>query len=318
MTRDQQLSFLTPYWSGREMMKIHLASIRSFYPAAPILVSARGGDRHEMEVHRAEFGIQYWLEDCEFIDALFRLLRRCETEYVCIADHDTVLLSNLDHLFAGLVDGRWNLVGVEERIRFSPALQRTALGYPGWLRFAPGQMDATFLMFNWRAFRETWGFSGIHGRRPYGAWEFEDHYGICQHLRRHEYLLPFHTGAYGMGNVLKSGDTPVVWHQWYGAYRTRLASEVTAVHGELIAHAQRGEAAFLADYPRLDFSALTPAWGPGWDLAAEQIAAERAYPGALVRTLANARRWLSYGWRGAAKRARIRIERWQRFSGTQP
>ena len=26
------LSFLTPYWSGSEMMRIHLASLRRFHP----------------------------------------------------------------------------------------------------------------------------------------------------------------------------------------------------------------------------------------------------------------------------------------------
>ena len=106
------LSFVTPYWSGAEMMRVHLASIRTFYPDSPILVSKRGDGQAEMEVHRAEFGIQYWLEECGYVDALLRLLARCETEYVCVIEHDTALLSNLDGLLAGLRDDQWDLVGM--------------------------------------------------------------------------------------------------------------------------------------------------------------------------------------------------------------
>ena len=41
---------------------------------------------------------------------------------------------------------------------------------------------------------------------------------------RHHYLQPFHAPRYGLGNLLKDGDAPVAWHQWYGSYRTRLAA----------------------------------------------------------------------------------------------
>ena len=51
------LSFVTPYWSGAEMMRVHLASIRTFYPDSPILVSKRGDGQAEMEVHRAESSV---------------------------------------------------------------------------------------------------------------------------------------------------------------------------------------------------------------------------------------------------------------------
>lgn len=51
--RGATLSFLTPYWSGRAMMRIHLGSIREFHPSSPILVSKRGGEPEEMEAHRA-------------------------------------------------------------------------------------------------------------------------------------------------------------------------------------------------------------------------------------------------------------------------
>ena len=111
------LSFLTPYWSGSEMMRIHLASLRRFYPAAPILVSKRGGDDGEMEAWRREFGIDYQLEECGYTDAYLRLLQRCKTQYVCVLDHDTVLLSGLEPLLQGLRDRRYDLVGIEERIR---------------------------------------------------------------------------------------------------------------------------------------------------------------------------------------------------------
>lgn len=317
VTADR-ISFLTPYWNGREMMLIHLQSIRRFYPSAPILISKRGGDREEMESHRAVFDVQYWLEECDYIDAILRLLERCDTEYACIADHDVVLLSSLDDLLAGLVDGRWDLVGMEERIRESPDTDSTRFSPPvhGWLRFAPGQMDTNLLMFNWRQFKRRWGLAGVKGKRPFGAWHYEDDYGICQKLQRHKYLLPFHTGRYGMGNLLKDGDTPIAWHQWYGSYRRRLrdaASDPAAFGGSaLAAHARKGETAFLSDYPNLDLSTLTPAWGPGWDIHAEQLAAERAYPGPVARSVARVRRWRRDGVRGLAVRVLVKLDRWRR------
>lgn len=307
------LSFLTPYWSGREMMRIHLSSIRTFYPRAPILVSKRGGEREEMETHRAEFGIDYWMEECDYIDALLRLLERCETEHVCIVEHDTALLSSLDGLLSGIADGHWDLVGMEERVRDSPDTARAMPSVHGWWRFAPGQVAGPLLMFNWREFKRRWGLAGVCGYRAYGVWEYEYDHGIGQKLTRHKYLLPFHTGRYGMGTVLKDGDVSVLWHQWYGSYRQRFSSR-DADANELIAHAKKGEAAFLADYPNLELSMLTPAWGPDWDIPAEQEAAERAYPGCVARAVARVRRWRNDGLGMLALRAWTKVDRWRRVS----
>ena len=300
------LSFLTPYWSGCEMMRVHLGSIRRFYPSSPILVSKRGGGLEEMEAHRAEFGIQYWLEECGYIDALLRLLARCETQCVCIIEHDTALLSSLDGLLAGLQEDRWDLVGMEERVRDSPQTAATMPSTGGWWRFAPGQVAGPVLMFDWCAFRARWGLSGVRGRRSYGAWEYEYDHGIGQKLRRHKYLLPFHTSRYGIGTVLTDGDAPVLWHQWYGSYRTRYGAP-----DDLVAYARRGEAAFLADYPNLDLSVLHPAWGPAWDIRAEQDAAESAHPSAVARAAARVGQWRSYGWRELVTRIRSRVDRWR-------
>ena len=90
------ISFLTPYWSGSEMMRIHLASLRRFHPGAPILVSKRGGDEGELATWRLQFGVDYRLEECGYTDAYVRLLQRCQTRYACILDHDTVLLAGLE------------------------------------------------------------------------------------------------------------------------------------------------------------------------------------------------------------------------------
>jgi hypothetical protein len=250
------ISFLTPYWSGAEMMRLHLASIRRFYPDAPILVSKREGGATEMAAYRREFNISCWLEDCGYTNAYLRLLERCETRYVCIADHDTVLLASLDSLLARLAAGQHDLIGVEERIRM-PQPPEAA----GWLRFAPGCTAANFLIFDWRAFKSRWGLGGIFGEPANGARHFEFDHGIGQRLRRHGYLQPYHARRYGLGNLLKDGETPIVWHQWYGSYRTRLGT-ADAVY----ALAQAGERAFLADYPDLDLDGLSPAWGPGVDV----------------------------------------------------
>ncbi len=132
------------------MMRIHLASLRRFHPDAPILVSTRGGDQGEMEAWRREFGIEYWLEECGYTDAYLRLLLRCPTPYACILDHDTVLLAGLDGLLAGLADGRFDLAGIEERIRLPEHLAGD--WWPassGWLRFAPGCTASNFLLFDW-------------------------------------------------------------------------------------------------------------------------------------------------------------------------
>ncbi|HEY5618692.1 MAG TPA: hypothetical protein VIK60_12170 [Vicinamibacterales bacterium] len=312
------LSFLTPYWSGREMMRIHLSSIRKFYPTSPILVSKRGGEREEMDAHRAEFRIQYWLEECDYTDAVLRLLERCDTEYVCIVEHDAVLLSSLDGLLAGIVEGRWDLVGMEERVRDSPATAGTLPSTHGWWRFAPGQLSGPLLMFNWRDFKRRWGLPGVRGHRSYGAWEYEYDHGIGQKLIRHKYLLPFHTVKYGMGNILKDGDISVLWHQWYGSYRTRLGGRDFTVAdldvNGLTGHARKSETAFLADYPNLDLSTLTPAWGPEFDIHEEQLAAEKACAGAFARGVARLRRWLRYDPAEAARRAATRLDRWRRLS----
>jgi hypothetical protein len=311
------LSFLTPYWSGGEMMRIHLRSIREFYPSSPILVSKRGGEPEEMQAYEAEFGIRYWLEECDYTDAMLRLLERCDTEYACIIEHDTVLLSSLDGLLGGIREDRWDVVGMEERVRDSPVTAKALPSTHGWWRFAPGQLSGPLQLFNWRRFERRWGLSGVRGHRSYGAWEYEYDHGIGQKLTRHKYLLPFHTVRYGMGNLLKDGDTPVLWHQWYGSYRTRLnGGEPALAHvdvHELIAHAREGEAAFLADHPHLDLSTLTPAWGPEFDIHAEQLAAERAYPGAFARSAARLGKWLRYDPAGAARRVAARLDRWRRL-----
>jgi hypothetical protein len=308
------LSFVTPYWSGAEMMRVHLASIRTFYPDSPILVSKRGGGQTEMEGYQLEFGVQYWLEECGYVDALLRLLARCETEYVCVVEHDTALLSSLDSLLAGLRDGRWDLVGMEERVRDSPTTAAALPSTNGWWRFAPGQVAGPLLMFNWREFERRWGMSGVRGRRSYGAWEYEYDHGIGQKLTRHKYLLPFHTTKYGMGTLLRDGDAAVLWHQWYGSYRTRFNS-AHAVTGpqrdDPVAYARSAEEAFLADYPNLDLSDLCPAWGPDWNIRAEQEAAELAYPGVIARNAARLRRWRQGGWHELTLRVRAKVDRWR-------
>ena len=321
---DETLSFVTPYWSGPEMMRIHLASVRQFYPAAPILVSKRGGDHGEMEGYRSEFGVQYWLEDCNYVDALLRLLERCETKYVCILDHDTVLLSSLDPLLQGLMEERWNLVGVEERIREAPGVEWSRfepLYNNGWWRFAPGSMDSNFIMFDLREFVRKWGLRGVGRKGTPSTWNSEYHYGICQKLKGHKYLMPYHVRKYGVGNLLKEGDTTVLWHQWYGALRTRLqGTEHEAYQSHIrkwIAVLKQGERAFLADYPRLDFSDTSPAWGPDCDVQAEQLAIsqknDHGLLGLILRDLSRVSNWPRYGLRGLLRRGVVRLGRWRHF-----
>ena len=81
----------------------------------------------------------------------------------------------------------------------------------------------------------------------------------------------------------------------------------------LIAFVQRGERAFLQDYPRLDFSDLTPAWGPDHDVDAESKAIAQSRPSVLARTTQRALQLWGYGIRGLAVRASRRLERWWRL-----
>jgi hypothetical protein len=316
----ESVSFLTPYWSGREMMRIHLASIRRFHPAAPILISKRGGGGGEMEAYRREFGIQYRLEDCEYVDAYLRLLERCETRFACILDHDTLLLASLDPFLKGLDEGGYDLVGIEERIRLPQCLGTEPWPQSdGWLRFAPGCTASNFILFDWQEFKGRWGMRGVKGKRPPGTRHFEFYYGIGQRLMRPRYLTPFHARKYGIGNLLKDGDTPIVWHQWYGSYRTRLVSGAQAGNGDGAVYpvAEAGERAVIEDYPALDFTGLSPAWGPERDILAEQRAlCELSPPGAgklSLRAMQRLRRWRSYGIRGFAARALRRLDRWWRL-----
>ncbi len=319
------ISFLTPYWSGSELMRIHLASLRRFHPDAPILISKRGGDDREMDAYRREFGIQYWLEECGYTDAYLRLLQRCPTRYACMLDHDTVLLSGLDGLLAGLREGRYDLVGIEERIRLPEHVGLEP--WPesnGWLRFAPGSTASNFLIFDWRTFESRWGLRGIFGKHSSGTRHFDFDYGIGQRLPRHHYVLPFHVRKYGIGNLLKDGNTAVLWHQWYGSYRTRLAAEPPAAAADSAGHgaravysvAEAGERAFIADYPNLVLADPSPAWGPDRDVEAEQveiIASRRCESGQPIsRTVQQLRRWASYGLRAIAARVVVGLEHWWR------
>lgn len=300
-----EISFLTPYWSGAEMMRLHLASIRAFHPRAPILISRRG-DGAEMEHLDREFGVRYWIEDCGYTDAYLRLLQRCQTRFACIIDHDAVLLSSIEPLVARIADGTADLVGVEERIRVpdsmalgAEALANAAAGpWPGgWLRYAPGCTASNFLIFDWKSFSTRWGLRGIFGTPIAGASHFDFDYGIGQRLARHHYLKPFHAARYGLGNLLKDGDRAVAWHQWYGSFRTRLN---TPAGDQLQAIVAAGEEAFMRDYPNLNLAAVSPAWGP--DCAAPPAALS---PGLAQR----ARRHAGYEWRALAARVVVALER---------
>lgn len=291
------VAFLTPYWSGAEMMRMHLASIRQFHAHAPILVSKRGRDEGEMEAYRRDFGVQYWIEDCGYTNAYLRLLERCPARVACVLDHDTVLLTSIDSLVSRVADGHSDLVGIEERIRLPEQAVTAAPRAQGWLRYAPGRTASNFLVFDWQAFRSRFGLRGIFGTPQSDAQHFDFDYGISQRLTRHHYLRPYHSSRYGLGNLLKDGEMPVAWHQWYGAHRTRFAGGVDAQMQQI---AEAGERAFLADYPRLELGNLGPAWG-----------AESAAPAALHRgpgVMARARRELGYTVRALAARAVVALE----------
>lgn len=291
-----EIAFLTPYWSGADMMRLHLASIRAFHPRALILVSKRGG-AGELPSLAREFNVRYWVEDCGYTDAYLRLLQRCPTRFVCILDHDAVLLSSLDPLIAKVADGTTDLVGVEERIRVPPRLGKAASWPAGWLRYAPGCTASNVLIFDWQAFERRWGLRGVFGTPPPEGQHFDFDYGIGQRLTRHHYLKPYHAPRYGLGNLLKDGDTAVAWHQWYGSFRTRLSPMHDA---EVHAIVEAGEQAFVRDYPNLDLDVLSPAWGP-----ADDAPPPGPPPGLAVR----ARRQASYQWRALATRVKVAFER---------
>jgi hypothetical protein len=284
------VSFLTPFWSGADMMRRHLQSVRRFHPDAPILVSKRGGDAGLMSELRGDFGIEYWIEDCGYTDAYLRLLQRCPTQLACVLDHDTILLSSLDPFVERLQGGSCDLVGVEERIRLPRGFEGLSPDEQGWLRFSPGDVASNFLMFDWQAFKRKWGLRGVFGRPRAGARHFDFDYGIGQRLERHHYLQPFHVERYGIGTLLRDGERDVVWHQWYGSYRTRMDTFQT-LHDVV----QAGERTFLDDFPRLQFDGARPAWGATLDLEVEleagarrpgssAAAALRRYAGAHLRS----------------------------------
>lgn len=304
------LAFLTPYWSGEEMMRIHLASIRQFHPEARIIVSKKGGGREEMERWRGEFGVEYRLEECSYIDAYLRLLDRCDTRFVCFLDHDAVLLSGLDPYVKAIAAGEYDLLGVEEVIREAPGVewQATRAEHGGWLRYAPGCVASNVILFDWHAFRAKHGLKGILGTRRPGMHHFEFDYGIGQRLPRHKYLRPYHAKRYGLGNLLQDGDRPVAWHQWYGSHRTRLTGAATeaqrAQADGTAALAEAGERAFLHDHPTFDFAGATPAWGAG-----EAPPPPAPIPGWRERL----RRWADYGLLGMLGAVRSKVERAWRF-----
>lgn len=298
------VTFLTPYWSGSEMMRIHLRALRRFHPSAPILVSKRGGGRDEMEEFRREFDIEYWLEDCGYTDAYLRLLQRCTTRLACFIDHDAVLLSSLNGLMAGLVEGRYDLVGIEERIRLPESVASAFGDNNGWLRFAPGQTASNFILFDWQAFRSRWGLSGVFGQPTPGAHHFDFDYGIGQRLRVHRYLRPFHASRYGIGNLLRDDREPVLWHQWYGSYRTRIGALDDSAIWSI---AEAGEKNFLEDYPALSFGDVTPAWGPDRDIAAEQQRL-KAQPPVPLNRRTRLRRAAGRHWRAWKARAVVGFE----------
>jgi hypothetical protein len=304
------VTFVTPYWSAPEMMRLHLASIREFHRSSPILVSSRGPDRSEMERYREAFGIRYWLEDCNYVDALLRLLQRCETEYVCVSDHDVVLLASLEPLLRGLVEDRWNLVGIEERISVPPELGNGR----EWLRYAPGYMDATLLIFNLRDFIARWGWRGIKGRGASGSRQWEYHYGICEKLTKHKYLRPFHARPYGLGNLVRDGESNILWHQWYGSHAARVAADGSRVSGlpDVIDTVRESEAAFRRDYPNLNLSTVTPAWAPDREIEAEAAVGfpSRLPPRQLLT--ASIEGWRRLGVLGLLRRMAIRLDRWWR------
>jgi hypothetical protein len=295
------VSFLTPFWSGADMMRRQLEALRRFHRDAPVLVSKRGGDAALMAALRDDFAIEYWMEDCSYTDAYLRLLQRCRTRYACVLDHDAVLLDSIDPLVERLRRGDCDLVGVEERIRLPVELEELSPGDRGWLRFSPGDVASNFLLFDWQSFQRRWGLRGVFGRPRAGARHFDFDYGVGQRLERHHYLRPFHVARYGIGTLLRDGERDVVWHQWYGSYRTRL-DESSATLRDLVA---QGERAFLDDFPRLRFDGARPAWGAERDIDGEREMSERAG----VNTAAALRRYAGAHLRSWSARLKVRSER---------
>lgn len=260
MAMNKSISFLTPYWNGDDMMRIHLTSIRKFFPDAPILISKlnTGLDENEetakLELLKQEFGIQYWIDNAYYVEAMKHLYEKVETDLVCILDHDVVLLDDIHYLVNG-IGKEWDLVGIEEKIHHPWA--------DTWMRFAPGNMDMTFMIFDLKDFVAKYGYEGIAftGDRT-GHKSQEYHYGLCERLPRHKYLLPYHTEKYGLGNLLKDGDKNVVWHQWYGSYQKRNVDNPRLDRVAMFGgkeYLQKAERAFLSDYPNLDFNNIRSA-----------------------------------------------------------
>ena len=122
----------------------------------------------------------------------------------------------------------------------------------------------------------------------------EFHYGICEKLTEHKYLMPYHTAKYGFGNLLCDGGLPLAWHQWYGSYRRRplTASDLGMPIEQGLPALTQAERAFLEDYPNLDLTSLRPAWGPGIELTLQNFAYQQRWQRviAVLRRLAAPRR----------------------------
>ena len=250
--QHMDISFLTPFLNGNDMMRIHLSSIRKYFPDSPILIMSMHNDG--MDDFKKEFNIEYWVDPGKwYVDAMKDLYEKCKTDLICISDHDIVLLDDIHYLIDG-VGKEWDLVGIEERIHHPWA--------DTWMRYAPGYMDMTFMIFNLKEFKDKFGIDKIKfDGDDDGHTTHEYHYGICQRLSRHKYLLPYHTEKYGMGNLIKDGDKNILWHQWYGSYRVRpiTAESDRVYHFGGKGYLEKAEAEFLKDYPNLELN-LRPAY----------------------------------------------------------
>lgn len=247
-------SVLTPYLSGSYMLQLHLDSFRKFHPNAEILISAFNDEAQDLaEV----YGAKYVAEPLRYFDAVKAMISRATNDIVVICDHDTVLLNSLDKYVDMLASDKVDLVSIEENIKHPWA--------DTWMRYAPGFTDMTFFMYDKRKIPSKWPeFDHRECHRLYPSHTtHEGHYGLCRALQRHFYLRPWHTDKYGMGNLLKDGETDVLWHQWYGSYRVRPITEkgdrVYKYGGK--EYLKKAEEAFLADYPdKLEFNNIRPAY----------------------------------------------------------